>query len=229
MIKKILFGVLIFNFFACDLRPKIDFNDFSGDFIRQYAHFFPDETPLSIKNPQLEKLHIPTVETIDSIRLFYNDFSTKLKSIESTTLTDDNIVNQQSKDIAKMKNILNSINVYLSNYDRNPILYNVYFGFNRILNTPFATPSEKLEILNKKLERVPFFYETAKSRLSHATIEQADETIKLHINTYLFFDKTLPDFIKKHQSMTPQYQRNIEFAKLAIKDYVAYVESLRLN
>ena len=56
----------------------------------------------------------------------------------------------------------------------------------------------------------------------------AYRTIDDHLQTYQFFDKTLPDFITTKHHITPQYQARLEAAKLAIKDFVAYVESLRL-
>ena len=231
MFKKILYISLLFSVFSCDKKSEKDFNVVAGDFIKEYAPLFPDETPLpigsgqvSIDNVLLSNLHIPTDTTLVSVRLFYQKFATEIKGYKTADLPIE-----QQKNFIKMQNILNNINLYLANYPNNPTYFNILHGFQRIAQTNYASPEKRIETVFLKLEKVPAFYEAAKSQLQKADVKKADETLEKHFQTYTFFDKTLPNWVQSKRLMTPQYQARLEAAKLAIKDYVAYVESLRLE
>ena len=223
MLKKILFITLSLSIVSCEQIEEKDFNTVASEFVRDYAKLFPDETPLSINNPELTNLHIPDASTLDSVKIFYEKFSLKIEDMDGSQMTPS-----MSNDISKIKNILKNINTYLIDYQTSPAIFNVHYGFKRILNSSFDTPEHRLQILFDKLDKVPAFYEAAKSQLKNANFKQTNKTIEDHLQTYQFFDKTLPDFIAAKHHITPQYQARLEAAKLAIKDYVAYVESLRL-
>ncbi len=232
MFKRILFITLYFSVFSCSFQDEKDFNVLAAGFVKEYAELFPDETPLSIGNIQLSHMNIPTPKTVDSVRFFYHKFTSEFdafKTIDVNDLESQSALSKTLKDISKIQNILKNIKIYLSEYQINPVIYNVQYGFQRILNASFDTPQNRLQILFTKLENVPAYYEAAKGQLKQATVKQADETIEKQMQTYHFFDVTLPNFIKIHSIMTPQYEKRLDDAKYAIKDYVAYVESLRLK
>jgi hypothetical protein len=193
-------------------------------FVKEYAPLFPDETPLSIDNLQLANLHIPSDQTLDSIRHFHQKFSDEIDGFKQ-----DEISPPQQADFNKMKKILQNIDFYVKNASTNPTYFNVLYGFQRILNTPYAPADRRMQTLFDKLAQVPTFYEAAKTQLKKADVKKANETLEKHFQTYDFFDKTLPNALKKEHFMTPQYQAHLEAAKLAVKDYVAFVESLRLQ
>ena len=224
MFKKILYISLLLSILSCDKKDEKDFNSVGVAFILEYAPLFPDETPLSINNVLLGNLHIPTDSILDSVRLFHQKFSTEIQGCQTAGLP-----SETQKDCLKMQNILKNIHLYLNNYATNPTYFNILHGFQRIVQANYATPEIRSETLFLKLEKVPAFYEAAKSQLQKADVKKADETVEKHFQTYAFFDKTLPIWLKSKQLMTPQYQARLDAAKLAIKDYVAYVESLRLE
>lgn len=224
MFKKILYVILSLSIFSCDFSVKKDFNIVVTEFVNDYSKLFPDETPLSKNNPQLHNLHIPDVFMMDSVETFYLKYSVAMDEYNASNMTESDI-----QSVSKIKNILKKINAYLIDYHYNPLYFNVHFGFKRIMNSSFDTPEHRLQILFEKLEKVPLFYEAAKTQLQSATFQQTNQTIEDHLETYLFFDKTLPDFIKDQYHITPQYQARLDAAKLAIKDYVAFVESLKLK
>lgn len=223
MFKKILFITLSLSIVSCQETVEKDFNTVASEFVSDYARLFPDETPLSKTNLELPNLHIPTAQTMDSVKIFYDHFSEAINKFDTTEMT---IAVRGGH--TKMKNILKNINAYLIDYQTSPAVFNVRYGFQRILNSSFDTPEHRLQILFEKLDKVPSFYQAAKSQLKNANFKQTNKTIEDHLQTYQFFDKTLPDFIAAKHHITPQYQARLEAAKLAIKDYVAYVESLRL-
>ena len=223
MFKKILFITLSLSIVSCEQIEEKDFNTVASEFVNDYAKLFPDETPLSINNSELPNLHIPDAPTMDSVKIFYDHFSEAMSHFDSTQMT----ISVRSG-YFKIKNILKNINTYLIDYPTSPAVFNVRYGFQRILNSSFDTPEHRLQILFEKLDKVPAFYQAAKSQLKNANFHQTNKTVDDHLQTYQFFDKTLPDFIAAKHHITPQYQARLEAAKLAIKDYVAYVESLRL-
>ncbi len=223
MFKKILFITLSLSIVSCEQIEEKDFNTVASEFVSDYAKLFPDETPLSINNPELPNLHIPNAPTMDSVKIFYDHFSEAMNHFDSSQMT----ISVRGG-YSKIKNILKNINVYLIDYQTSPAVFNVLYGFQRILNSSFDTPEHRLQILFEKLDKVPAFYQAAKSQLKNASFKQTNKTIEDHVQTYQFFDKTLPEFIAAKHHITPQYEARLEAAKLAIKDYVAYVESLRL-
>ena len=232
MFTKILFITLLLSSISCTFQEEKDFTVLANSFVLDYAQLFPDETPLSIDNPRLSDLHIPTSETLDSTRVFYQKYISELndfKTINVTANQSQNAVSNTLNDISKIQNILKNINLYIVDCHTNPSTYNVHYGFNRIINASFDTPQKRAEILYDKLEKVPAYYEAASSQLRQSSVQQADATIEKHLITYYFFNVTLPNFVQKHAILTPQYHKRLEDAKFAIKDYVAYVESLRLN
>jgi hypothetical protein len=226
MFRKILLFLVLASNFSCVLNTKNehDFNAFRSGFIQNYAHLFPDEVPLSKGSPQLSELHIPDSMTMDSLIFFYDKFSSEMQNFKENELSEND-----KRDLNKIRNMTKSVNSYLIGYQDNPSVFNVLIPFKRILNSSFDAPENRLQILFNKLEKVPLFYEAAKSQVRKATVSQADETIERHFETYHFFDIILPDYIKTHHHLTPQYEERLERAKLAIKDYIAYVESLRLK
>lgn len=223
MCKKFLFIILSLSMFSCEIKPEKDFADVTETFIKEYAQLFPDETPLSKSNENLSKMHIPTDKMMDSVKAFYALSIAQIQNFKESEMTPS-----VKKDFLKVKSILKNVDVYLRKYHTDPTVYNVLFSFDRVLNSDFTTPENRLQILFAKLENVPAFYAAAKSQLQSSDVKLADEAIEKHFQTYLFFDKTLPDFIKKNYHITPQYQARLEAAKLAIKDYIAYVQSFRL-
>ncbi|MBL7815870.1 MAG: hypothetical protein JNL70_12720 [Saprospiraceae bacterium] len=224
MLKRIFFITICFSILSCDKIAEKDFSAFTSDFVRDYALLFPDETPLSIKNDKLSVLALPTPSYFDSLQQFHQQFSTELKQFD---VQKPDFAFKQ--DAHKANNILQNIGIYLNDYKQNPKRFNVLHGFKRILETPFASDDERLQILLDKLISVPTFYELAKRQLSKPKHVWSDEAVEQHIQTFLFFDETLPNFLNQKGKMTPQYAMRLEAAKLAVKDYIAYVESFKLD
>jgi hypothetical protein len=224
MLKNFLFVILCLTTISCEEIEEKDFTAFSTDFIKEYTLLFPDETPLSKSNEKLAFLAVPTLTYFDSVKQFQQRFATELKGFDVRAADFSN-----KRDAQKIGNILKGVGGYLSDYGRNPLRFNVLHGFKRILESNHAPDNERLETIFHKLEQVPAFYEAAKQQLTHADRPLADAAVEQHIQTYLFFDDTLTDFLNSRRLMTPQYCGRIEAAKLAVKDYIAFVESFRVQ
>jgi hypothetical protein len=228
MSKKIFYTLFITSF-LCQLSCKTivskDFDGYSTRFVSDFRELFPDEGPLSIDNVFLEKLAIPTPTYLDSVRQFHQNYTSELKQFDRSILSATN-----AKGAQKVDNILKSVGNFLTDYSHNPQRFNVLNGFKRILNADYASDDYRTKTLLSKLEQVPIYYETAKQCLNNVNRQSADAAVEQHLATFLFFENELPVFLEKNgQAGPPQYKAQIEASKLAIKDYVAFVESFRLN
>jgi hypothetical protein len=220
-----LFSLIIFSQFSCETIAPKDFEGFAARFVGDFRQLFPDEGPLSVDNGFLGTLAIPTPAYFDSVRDFHRNYSGELKQFDRATLPPAAL-----KGVQKMDNILKSVGNYLNDYTQNPQRFNVLNGFKRIMNADYASEDYRVKTLFSKLTQVPLFYETAKQRLNNVNRQAADAAIEQHLATFLFFESDLPTFFQQNaQIAPPQYQTHVEAAKLAVKDYVAYVESFRLN
>ena len=215
----------IFSHFSCETIAPKDFEGFAARFVGEYRQLFPDESTLSMDNVFLGTLAIPTPTYFDSVRAFYRNYSGELKQFDRSVVPPATL-----KGVQKVDNILKSVGNYLNDYTQNPQRFNVLYGFKRIMNTEYAREDYRAKTLLSKLAQVPLFYETAKQRLNNVNRQGADAAIEQHFTTFLFFEEDLPTFFEQNEQIAPtQYQGQIEAAKLAVKDYVAYVESFRLN
>ena len=224
MLKKLMLAFFICLLFACRNTPEGNFGTFADDFVTEYSALFPDETPLSIDNEKLALLPPPTVGYLNSVRQFHVRFSKALKNFDLKNLPPN-----AARDARKAGNILKTVGTYLNDYQRNPQRFNVLHGFHRILTADYASDEFRLKTMLSKLEKVPNFYATAKAQLRDVDRADADAAVTSHVETYLFFDEILPDFLKEKSQLTPQYQTHLEAARLAIKDYAAFIESFRLQ
>jgi hypothetical protein len=228
MLKKMLFITLSLSTllqFSCNTIAPKDFDGFAKKFVVDYRQIFPDAGPLSMDNESLSRLTIPTVTYQDSVRDFHRNYSAELKQFDRSILSPSDM-----KGATKIDNILKNIGAFITDNQINPQRYNVLNGFQRILNADYASDDYRLQILQTKCQQVPLFYEAAKQRLQNVNRADADAAVEQHLATFLFFDKELPAFFAQNgRAIPPQYVADMKAAKMAIKDYVAFVESFRLN
>ena len=235
MYKNLLFVTLcisIFSQFSCATIAPKDFDGFAKKFVADYRQLLPDEGPLSMDNDLLSRLAIPTPSYLDSVRDFHRRYSEELRQFDRSVLSPSDV-----KGAIKVDNILKNIGAFVVDYQVNPQRYNVLHGFQRILNADYASDEYRREVLQAKCRQVPLFYEAAKQQLQNVNRAAADAAVEQHAATFRFFDKELAAFFAQNAYATParegttngQYATDIEAAKMAIKDYVAFVESFRLN
>jgi hypothetical protein len=208
-------------FTGCD-HSKIDFPLFCTDFKASFYKLFPDETPLDAHNLQLKKLFIPSKANMDSVRLFGKRYGAQLK------LVDTNAINAAFRpNYFQIQRILKGVDVFLTNSQINPAAFNCHVGFYRIFKNEDIEPPKRAEILIAKLHFVPAFYENARKNVKMTTVEQAELAVNHQIKAFLFFEKELPEFIEKSGYIAPEAPKLLEEARLAIKDYIGFCNSLR--
>jgi hypothetical protein len=192
--------------------------------VKDYSNLFPDETPLSIDNLKLSDLHIPTDSILQNVDLFVQKYASTCHIFEQK-----GVPANAEKDLQKVKKILNLVENYAQKSAKGSQLYDVKVGFERIMKSNYANTDFRLQTLFNKLEHVKEFYEAAKKRLTQISNADIDLAVKQQTETYVFFDETLPDFVNQNHQLTPQYLERLSVAKLAVQDYMAFIESFKMG
>jgi hypothetical protein len=224
MLKKIIFVILLLSTSCAEKKPQSDFLDFTKSFVKDYANLFPDETPLSIDNLKLSDLHIPTDSVLQNVDLFVQKYAPTFQTFEQKGVPTNAV-----KDLQKVKKILTVVENYAQKSKKGNQLYDVKMGFERIMKSNYADTDFRLQTLFNKLEHVKAFYEAAKTRLTQISNADIELAVKQQTETYVFFDKTLPNFVNENHQLTPQYLERLSVAKLAVQDYIAFIESYKMS
>jgi hypothetical protein len=224
MLNKFAYITILLSI-SCNIdKPQIDFNTVLSSFIKDYAQLFPDETPLSIDNTKLSEMHIPSDSLLQNVASFLEKYKKDVVTYEHISLE-----SSATQDFKKMKGILSTVERYYLKSDDGTQIYDAKLGFERIMKSEYAGVDFRLQTLFNKLDYVPQYYEAAKKRLVKMNKALIDPTVKNQTETYLFFDKTLPQFVNENHQLTPQYLERLNNAKLAVQDYIAYIESFKLG
>jgi hypothetical protein len=223
MLKIILFILFALSISCASEVPKSDYSDFTKLFITDYANLFPDETPLSIDNLKLSELHIPSDSVLRKVDIFVETYSKTLLQFEQ-----NDVSKKTRQDLKKIRNMLSVVKNYSDKSKTGNQIYDVKIGFERIMNSSYADIDFRLQTLFNKLENVNHFYEAAKNRLSAISQSEIELALNQQTQTFLFFDKTLPDFVNQNHQLTPQYIERLDNAKMAVQDYMAYIESFKM-
>ena len=224
MLRKFIFIIVSFSIICCQSTVQKDFGTVAKNFVSDYTKLFPDEAPLSIDAQNLDKWVLLTPSYMDSIVQFEKRYRTVLSDIDIK-----NIPKVRQEDYQKMQRILKNIHAYSIDYTHNPQRYNVLYAIKRIIESDYASDEYRLKIALSRVKQVPVFYENAKQQLHDVDPKSADAAVEQHLQTYLFIAEVLPNYVKSRRLMTPLYSRDLEAAALAVKDYVAFVESFRLK
>jgi hypothetical protein len=224
MLKKFIFVMLLLSTSCEEKKPQSDFLDFSNAFVKEYANLFPDETPLSIDNLKLSDLHIPTDSVLQNVHLFVQKYAASCQVFEQK-----GVPPKSEKDLQKVKKILTIVGNYAQKSAKGSQLYDVKMGFERIMKSNYANTDFRLQTLFNKLEHVKEYYNAAKKRLTQISNADIELAVKQQTETYIFFDETLPNFVNVNHQLTPQYVERLREAKLAVRDYMAFIESFKMG
>jgi hypothetical protein len=224
MLKKFLFIIIILSTACVEKKTQTDFLGFTKSFVKDYSNLFPDETPLSIDNLKLSEMHIPSDSVMQNVDSFIQKYAATFQVFEQQGVSAN-----AEKDLQKVKKILLIVENYAQKSKSGSLLYDVKVGFERIMKSNYANTDFRLQTLFNKLEHVKYFYEAAKKRLSKMNNTDIDLALKQQSQTYIFFDETLPNFVNENHQLTPQYVERLSEAKLAVQDYMAFIESFKMG
>lgn len=159
---------------------------------------------------------------------FVRSMSEKLNAFDPASLND-----ADKTDHALIDNHLKSTDWYLNvfkKYEWDPSNYNVGGPFDVVLTGRHASLNDRLKAIEKKLGKVPAFYEAAKKNIKSPTAEHTQLAIENNQGSLIIFEKALLDSTEK--SDLPQATKNniknlSEKAAESIKSYIAFLENLQ--
>ena len=159
---------------------------------------------------------------------FVRTMTDKLKAFDPASLNDTD-----KTDFALIDNHLKSTDWYLTvfkEYEWDPSNYNVGGPFDVVLTGRHASLNDRLKAIEKKLQKVPAFYEAAKKNIKNPTAEHTQLAIENNRGSLLIFEKALPDSVDK-SNLSQTAKDNIKKLSVkaaeSIKNYVAFLENLQ--
>lgn len=124
--------------------------------------------------------------------------------------------------VVEKKDRINSFLTYPDRYDvRRPLM--------KTLENDEWSLNKKLGIVQEQLSLTNRYYTAAKHNLQKVQEASALNAIQLHKRTYFLLDKELPKLLAQttwEEERRVQFLKELEKAKLAVKDYVGYCRSL---
>jgi len=228
--KQICLLGYILCLLSCAGTQDKEFKQFKKTFIELRKEQFPKWASYKGDNNYHHVLSIPNKSKYESDLSFYttqlnkaNEFrEDKLDSLNQLSLNDiKQFLNKRIKDINTNKQ-----------YEWDPSYYNVAGELKWLLASNYAPLPTRLKAISQKLDKTDLYYEAAKSNLQQVSIKSTLLAIDKHIKGFQFLNGELRDSLKS-VTITPiekkELEVNIQKAKYAIKDYLAFCESLKFE
>lgn len=214
-------------FWQCDHRKETTqqiFVALRADFMSDYYSLMPDEAPLSKWAVQPEKGRTLFVPSVQNLTLLANFYETRRAEIQKINLKD--LSDVQRKDILHLEKVMRNLHFFLTQAPNNPQMFDVMPLMRRILRDSVLNDEQKMDILLHKLQRIPEYYEAAKSVVANASPRNCRTAIEQQVLTFSFLDNELNNLFQKHHVNSIEYKNFIYYAKLSVKDYIAFCRSL---
>jgi len=196
-------------------------------YITERYHQFPDWASANSYHEYDHVLVIPSFIKLEDDSLFCENYLDTLSQIKKEKLSLDaqeTLIDHQEQ----LQGILQHVSDKTA-FQTDPSLYNVQGPFVYLFQSEYAPLKERLLTINQKMQNVPAYYQVAKDNLTDPTIENTTQAIKDHTKTFFFFYYTLRDSLV-HANLSAKEQktflRNLNKTQDAIKDYVAYCNSI---
>ncbi len=221
-LRWISFCCLIFVATACSSDDGSNFVRVRERFTKEYFQILPEEAPPSIQVNQgtFGKLFMPSADNLLVLQDFYKTQRATLQDIDFHNLGD-----QHQAEYQKMVGILRSVYGYLSGFRNHPQYFNVQNSLQRSFAKQYSA-QQQLDATILKLQQIPGYYDAAKSHLVGSSMGDAAAAVEQHIKTYQLLDQNIATYLRNQQQMTPEVENLLYYAKIAVKDYIAYCKSL---
>lgn len=134
-------------------------------------------------------------------------------------------------DLLMIKNQLESTIWYLEvfkGHEWNPSSYNVGGSFGIMINGKYAPLDERLRAVSSKMEKLEAYYAAAKNNIKNPTKEHTELAILQNQGALSVFGANLIDSVNASGLSDSEKQdllANIELSKIAIEDYVQFLQN----
>ncbi|MCB0754542.1 MAG: DUF885 domain-containing protein [Flavobacteriales bacterium] len=227
--RNVSLFIVIVLFISCggNKEPKtMDFEAFKERFILDFWKQNPGWASYVGFHDYDSLLYAPTQERRDAEVSFCKSYLDSLNQFDFDKLT-----RAQQTDLLMIKNQLESSIWYTETYrsfEWNPSNYNVGGAFGIMINGKYAPLEERLTAMSSKMEKMDAYYEAAKQNIKQPTKEHTELAIMQNKGALDVFGPSLIDSV--HASKLGQTEKenlltNIELAKMAIQDYIDFLEN----
>lgn len=177
-----------------------------------------------------DRLLIPNEETEKAERDFASDMLARLSEFDPGALDAAN-----ASDLAILKNRMEKTIWYTDVFkstEWDPSQYNVAGAFGLILGTDYKPLDERLQVILRRMENIPAYYEAAKTNIKVPTLEHTDLAIQQNKGALGVFEKLIPE--KVSQSALSDEDKAAIDARLAsslaaINNYIDWLEEKRVD
>lgn len=170
-------------------------------------------------------LLIPNEENRQAEMAFCRAYLDSLKQFDPKKLS-----TSEQTDLLMIKNQLESTIWYtevFKDHEWNPSKYNVGGAFGIMINGKYAPLDDRLRAMSAKMVKLEAYYAAAKANIKNPTLQHTDLAISQNKGALAVFGSELVDSV--HASGLGHAEKenlftNIELAKMAIQDYVSFLE-----
>lgn len=228
----IISAFCLLGFYSCTQKAasekdlNTDFNSFKDGFVEELWKMFPGWASYVGYHNYDSVLTIPNAEFRQKQIEFCERFLDSLSNYPAEKLSASN-----RTDYYLIENELKSMiwrTKELKEWEWQPSEYNVGGSFGRMLNENYAPLDERLRNMSKKLDNVSAYYEAAKANITLPTAEHTELAVRQNKGAAGVFGPALIDSLDASglsETEKHDMQTKIELAKMAIEDYVKWLEA----
>lgn len=202
------------------------FAAWSDSFLHRYWEMNPGSALWEGYYKHDDVLPVPDAATREAEAIFLRENLKDLEGFDPATLD-----GAGKSDLAILKNRLARSLWYLEDFRQwqwDPSDYNVGSGFGIILNTDYKPLEERLQVISRRLDSVPAYYEAARENLTDPNLEHTALGLQQNRGALSLFTDRLPDVIASSSlpvSEKAEISEKIEKAKRALEHYIAWLEA----
>jgi uncharacterized protein (DUF885 family) len=201
------------------------FNNYKQRFMEYYWEVNPASATYSGYHKFDNVLNLPDTSELKKQLIFCQQQLDSLKSFDYSLLNKNN-----KTDYRLIENEMLSTVFYLTELKQsewNPSVYNLGGLFFEIINYKGHTLEKRLEDISQKLEKIPAYYQTAKSNINNPTKEHTGLAIQQIKGSVSVFESTLKDSVAASSLLQEEknsLNRKLDTAIGAINEFVVWLE-----
>lgn len=202
-----------------------DFKSFEDRFILEFWKQNPGWASYVGFHDYDSLLIAPTEENRLVEVAFCNAYLDSLKLFDESKLTKSELT-----DLMMIRDQLEATIWYsevFKGYEWNPSGYNVGGAFGIMINGSYAPLDDRLRVMSAKMEKLDAYYAAAKANIKNPTVQHTDLAIMQNKGALEVFGSSLIDSVDASELNHLEKENiltNIEFAKMAIQDYIDFLE-----
>lgn len=204
------------------------FSAFQAKLIEDFWSYHPGHALYEGYYKYDDRLIVPDEKTRKAEQDFASRMLVRLMEFNANALNAAN-----ASDLAILKNLMERTlwygDVFKSN-EWDPSRYNVAGAFGLILGTDYKPLDERLQVILRRMENIPAYYEAAKTNIKVPTLAHTDLAIKQNKGALGVFEKLIPDSVAKSglsDKDKAAMDARLASSLVAINGYIHWLENKR--